>query len=164
MGGLRALGGLKWNSTLEKLTLKYCSIGALGGECVGKFVVRSSAVKDLSLRGNPLGPTGVAHVGEALAKNAYMQSIDLADTGFGVDLEAIESLRDGIESNDSLENVDINLNSLVPAGMQLLLELVRAKPKITRFEVYERIGEQAFKDMLAAVAENVKLQKKKKKK
>lgn len=156
--------GLKWNSTLEKLTLKYCNIGALGGECAGKFIVRSSAVKDLSLRGNPLGPTGVAHVGEALAKNAYLLQLDLADTGFGVDLEAIEALRDGIESNDSLEAIDINLNSLVPAGMQLLLELVRAKPKITRFDVYERIGEQAFKDMLDAVAENVKLQKKKKKK
>lgn len=156
--------GLKWNSTLHHLSLNYCDIGPIGGECVGKFIVRSSSVRELLLKGNALGPSGVTHIAHALAKNAYLTRLVLADTGFGVDLEAIEALRDGVESNDSLEAVDIDLNSLVPAGMGLLLDVVRSKPKLTQFTVYERISEQMYKDMLDAVANNVKLMKKKKKK
>eukprot|EP00758_Cryptobia_borreli_P003409 Tbor_TRINITY_DN3726_c1_g1::TRINITY_DN3726_c1_g1_i1::g.2453::m.2453 len=156
--------GLKWNSVLERLSLNYCKIGAIGGECIGKFIVKCSSVLTLSLKGNALGPIGITHIGHALATNAYLTKIDLSDTGFGVDLEAIEALRNGIESNDSLEAVDINLNSLVPTGMQMLLEVVRAKPKLVQFVVYERINVELFNEMLDAVANNVKLMKKKKKK
>lgn len=156
--------GLKWNSTLEKLSMKYNELGPIGGECVAKFIVRSSSVRDLSLRGNQLGPQGVTHIAKALAKNAYLTKIDLADTGFGIDLEAIEALRDGLESNDSLESVDINLNSLVPAGLQLLIEMLKTKPKLCEFQIYERISEALFKDALDTVQNNIKLMKKKKKK
>lgn len=156
--------GLKWNSTLQKLSLKYNDIGAVGGECIAKFVVRSSSVKELSLRGNTLGPQGVMHISKALAKNAYLTKIDLADTGFGIDLECIEALRDGIEANDSLESVDINLNSLVPAGLQLLVDVLKMKPQLVEFQIYERISETIFKDALDAVQNNIKTMKKKKKK
>jgi len=156
--------GLRWNSTLETLSLRYCDITSVGAECVAKFIIRSSSVKNLSLRGNPLGPVGMPHIARALAKNAYLTRIDLADTGFGIDLDAIESLRDGIESNDSLEAVDLNLNSLVPAGLQLLIDVLRTKPKLCEFHIYERISEVVFKDVLDTVAANIKLMKKKKKK
>ena len=156
--------GLKWNSTLEKLSMKYCDIGAVGGECIAKFIVRSSSVQDLSLRGNQLGPAGVTQIARALGKNAYLVRLDLADTGFGIDLEAIEALRDGLESNDSLEAVDLNLNSMVPAGLQLLIEMLKAKPKLCEFNVYERISEVVFKDALDTVQNNIKVMKKKKKK
>lgn len=155
--------GLKWNSTLEKLSMKYCSLGPIGGECVGKFIIRSSSVRELYLRGNQIGPHGVVQISRSLAKNAYLTKIDLADTGFGVDLEAIESLRDGLESNDSLESVDLNLNSMVPTGVQLLLEVLKTKPRLVQFEVFERIGEAVFRDVLDTVTNNAKLMKKKKK-
>jgi hypothetical protein len=156
--------GLKWNSTLEKLSMKYCDVGPIGGECVAKFIVRSSSVNDLSLRGNQLGPAGVTQIARALGKNAYLVRLDLADTGFGIDLEAIEALRDGLESNDSLEAVDVNLNSMVPAGLQLLIEMLKAKPKLCEFSIYERISEVVFKDALDTVQNNIKVMKKKKKK
>eukprot|EP00759_Apiculatamorpha_spiralis_P012131 PhF_6_TR19213/c0_g1_i1/m.28245 len=160
--GAQQLGdGLKWNSTLEKLSLHYCGIGPAGGEAIGMFVVRSSSVKDLQLRGNPLGPHGVMHISHALAKNAYLTKLDLADTSFGIDLEAVEALRDGMESNDTLESVDLHLNSIVPAGVSMLVEVIRAKPKIVKFEVYERIGEAVFKEVLQAVQANQKAAKKK---
>jgi Ran GTPase-activating protein (RanGAP) involved in mRNA processing and transport len=163
--GAAALGdGLKWNSTLERLSLKYCNIGPIGGECVGKLIVRSSSVRELFLRGNQIGPHGVIHVSRALSKNAYLVKLDLADTGFGIDLEAIETLRDGIESNDSLETVDLSMNSMVPTGVQLLLEMLKAKPKLTQFDISERMSEAVFKDVLDTIANNVKLMKKKKKK
>lgn len=162
-GAVNLGDGLKWNSTLEKLTMKYCDIREAGGEAVGKFIVRSSSVKDLSLRGNQLGPHGITHIAHALAKNAYLVRLDIADTGFGIDIEAIEALRDGMESNDSLEGVDMNYNSLVPAGAQLLLEMLKAKPKLVQFDVYERISEAVFKDVLDTVQANVKALKKRKK-
>jgi hypothetical protein len=156
--------GLKWNSTLEKVTMKYNEIGPIGGECIAKFIIRSSSVKELSLKGNPLGPQGVTHIAKALAKNAYLTKLDLADTGFGIDLEAIEALRDGLDSNDSLEGVDINLNSLVPAGLQLLIDMLKTKPKLCEFQIYERISETIFKDAMDTIQNNIKLMKKKKKK
>lgn len=155
--------GLKWNSTVEKLSLKYCNIGQLGGEAVGKFIVRSSSVKELYLRGNPLEAHGVTHIARSLAKNAYLVKLDLADTSFGIDLEAVEALRDGIESNDSLESVDLNLNSIVPAGVQLLLEMLRPKTKLTQFDIYERISDVVFRDVLDVVAQHQKEMKRKNK-
>jgi hypothetical protein len=163
--GATLLGeGAKWNSTLEKLSLQYCAIGEAGAVDVAKYIVRSSSIKDLSLRGNPLKPKGVTAIARSLAKNAYLVKLDLADTSFGIDLETIEALRDGIEGNDSLEHVDLNMNSLVPAGVQLLLEMLKTKPKLQQFLVYERISDVVFRDVLDALAANVKAMKKKKKK
>jgi hypothetical protein len=156
--------GLKWNSTLETLSMQHCGVGPEGGEMVAKYVVRSSSVKELSLRGNPLGPHGVTMIARSLAKNAYLVKLDLADTSFGIDLETIEALRDGIEGNESLEAVDLNYNSLVPAGIQLLLEMLKTKMKLQQFIVYERIGETLFFDMMDSVNVNIKAMKKKKKK
>eukprot|EP00760_Papus_ankaliazontas_P035219 PhM_4_TR7681/c0_g1_i1/m.74219 len=163
--GAQYLGdGLKWNSTLETLSLQYCGIGPIGGEALGTFVVRSSSVKDLRLRGNPLGPHGVTQIAHALAKNAYLTRLDLADTSFGIDLEAVEALRDGIESNDTLESLDLNLNSIVPAGVSMLVEIIPKKPKLTRMELYERIGQAVFNEAMTAITNNIKAQRKKGKK
>ena len=163
--GAAALGdGVKWNASLSKISLQYCDIGPAGGEAVSKFLVRSSSVQELALRGNPLGPTGVTAIGRSLAKNAYLTRLDLADTCFGIDIEAVEALRDGIEGNETLEAVDLDLNSIVPAGVQLLLETLKMKPKLTQFVMYERIGEAVYRDMLDTVAANLKAAKKKSRK
>lgn len=156
--------GLKWNCTLETLSMQYCGFGPEGGDMIAKYIVRSSSVKELSLRGNALGPHGVTQIARSLAKNAYLVNLDLADTSFGIDLETIEALRDGLEGNDSLETVDLNFNSMVPAGVQLLLEMLKSKPKLTRFVVYERLSEVVFKDIMDTAALNLKNSKKKKKK
>jgi hypothetical protein len=162
--GAAALGdGIKWNASLQKVSMQYCDIGPQGGEAVSKFFVRSSSVAELSLRGNPLGPSGVTAIGRSLAKNAYLTKLDLADTCFGIDIEAVEALRDGIEGNETLEHIDIDMNSIVPAGVQLLLETLKMKPKIVNFVVYERIGEAVYRDILDTVAANQKLAKKKSK-
>ena len=163
--GVGLLGdGLKWNSTLEVLSMQHCDVGPEGGELIGKYIVRSSSVKNLSVRGNPLGPHGVTHIARSLAKNAYLEELDLADTSFGIDLVAIEALRDGIEGNESLTAVDLNFNSLVPAGVQLLLEMLKPKHKITKFVLFERISEVVFKEVIDTLQNNQKMMKKKKKK
>jgi len=93
-----------------------------------------------------------------------LEELDLADTSFGIDLEAIEALRDGIEGNESLTAVDLNFNSLVPAGVQLLLEMLKPKHKITKFVLFERISEVVFKEVIDTLQNNQKMMKKKKKK
>lgn len=159
--GAAALGdGIKWNAALQKVSMQYCNIGPVGGEAVSKFFIRSSSIAELSLRGNPLGPSGVTAIGRSLAKNAYLTKIDLADTAFGIDIEAVEALRDGIEGNETLESVDLDLNAMVPAGVQLLLETLKMKPKLTQLVISERIGEAVYRDLLDTVAANVKAAKK----
>jgi Ran GTPase-activating protein (RanGAP) involved in mRNA processing and transport len=159
--GVAALGdGLKWNASLQFLSLQYCDIGPTGGEAVAKFFIRSSSVDTLSLRGNPLGPAGVAAIGRSLAKNAYLKNVDLADTCFGIDIEAVEALRDGVEGNETLESVNLDYNSVVPAGVQLLLETLKMKPKLVEFVVHERVGEAVYRDLLDTVAANQKAAKK----
>eukprot|EP01012_Entosiphon_sulcatum_P049455 TRINITY_DN68078_c0_g1_i1.p1 TRINITY_DN68078_c0_g1~~TRINITY_DN68078_c0_g1_i1.p1 ORF type:complete len:352 (-),score=104.51 TRINITY_DN68078_c0_g1_i1:46-1101(-) len=163
--GIAALGeGLKWNSSVAHLSLQYCGIGPSGGEAIAKTIIRSSSVRELFLKGNAIGPTGVIAVAHAVAKSMVLQKLDLSDNAFGIDLEAIEALRDGIESNDSLVWVDLHLNSMVPAGAAMLLEVLRAKPNITEFRIYERVGEQVFKDTVDTVSEHIKALKKGKKK
>jgi Ran GTPase-activating protein (RanGAP) involved in mRNA processing and transport len=144
--------------------LQYCGIGPDGGAALAACVVGASSVSDLSLQGNPLGPFGVTHIGRALAKNAYLKKLDLADTGFGLSLDAVEALRDGIEGNETLESVDIDLNTLVPNAAELLLDTLRTKPRLTQFIIHERVEEPVYREILDAAAANLKASKKKKKK
>ncbi|EPY29560.1 hypothetical protein STCU_04461, partial [Strigomonas culicis] len=74
--------GLKWNSTLQELSMQYCGITAEGASYLS-YVIKSTNVKELSLRGNPLGDEGAVLVGRALMVGTSIESIDLADTGFG---------------------------------------------------------------------------------
>ncbi|KAJ9448708.1 hypothetical protein DIPPA_02672 [Diplonema papillatum] len=148
--GAAALGeGLKWNSTVEVLKLEYCGIGWRGGEEIGKNIVRASSIKELHLKGNDLAAKGVQGVAQALAKNMTLTHLDLSDNCFGIHLDAIEALRDGIETNDSLTSIDLNLNSLVPAGATMLLEVLRTKPKIEVFHIYERVEDDLFEQIIA---------------
>lgn len=160
--GIELLGdGLKWNSTVAYLSLQYCSIGALGGESIAKYVLRSSSVKELYLKGNCIGSVGVMAISQSIAKNMVLNKLDISDNAFGIDIEALEALRDGIESNESLTYIDLGLNSMVPAGSAMLLEILKSKPNILDFRLYERANEDVFKDMLDTINANVKGAKKK---
>eukprot|EP01064_Diplonema_japonicum_P006432 TRINITY_DN14288_c2_g1_i1.p1 TRINITY_DN14288_c2_g1~~TRINITY_DN14288_c2_g1_i1.p1 ORF type:complete len:387 (+),score=71.05 TRINITY_DN14288_c2_g1_i1:48-1163(+) len=159
--GATALGeGLKWNSTLEILKLEYCGIGWKGGEEIGRNIVRASSLKELHLKGNNLGSKGIQGIAQALAKNMTLVHLDLADNCFGIHLEAVEALRDGIETNDSLTSIDLNLNSLVPAGATMLLEVLKTKPKIEVFHIYERVEDDLFEQIIAETKAHVDRKKK----
>lgn len=160
--GVAVLGdGLKWNSTVSYLSMQYCNIGAAGGEAIAKYIIRSSSVKELYLKGNCIGPQGVVAIAQSIAKNMVLTKLDLSDNTFGIDIEALETLRDGIESNESLTWIDLHLNSMVPAGAAMLLEVLKAKPNILEFRIYERSSEQLFKDVIDTLNANAKAAKKK---
>jgi len=160
--GVAVLGdGLKWNSTVSYLSLQYCNIGAPGGEAIAKYIIRSSSVKELYLKGNCIGPQGVIAIAQSIAKNMVLTKLDLSDNTFGIDIEALETLRDGIESNESLTWIDLHLNSMVPAGATMLLEVLKTKPNILEFRIYERSSEQLFKEVIDTLNLNVKAAKKK---
>lgn len=162
--GVEALGeGLKWNSSLEILKLEYCGIGWKGGEHVGKYIVRASSVKQLYLKGNNIGAKGLQGISGALARNMTLERLDLSDNCFGIHADALEALRDGIEANDSLTAIDLNLNSLVPPGAQMLLEVLKTKPKIKEFTVFERIEDELFTEIFNEVGNHASKGKKGKK-
>eukprot|EP01060_Flectonema_neradi_P020675 TRINITY_DN2819_c0_g2_i1.p1 TRINITY_DN2819_c0_g2~~TRINITY_DN2819_c0_g2_i1.p1 ORF type:complete len:400 (+),score=52.76 TRINITY_DN2819_c0_g2_i1:78-1202(+) len=159
--GVIALGdGLKWNSTLEILKLEYCGIGWRGGEDIGRNIVRASSIKELHLKGNHLGAKGVQAISQALAKNMTLLHLDISDNCFGIHLDAIESLRDGIEANDTLTSVDLNLNSIVPAGVTMLLEVLRTKQKIEVFHIYERVESDIFEQIIQETKAHAEKKKK----
>jgi len=161
--GVFLLGeGMKWNSSISYLSLQYCGIGAAGGGAIGKFILGSSSVKELYLKGNALGPKGITSIAQSLAKNMVIAKLDLSDNSFGIDIESLEALRDGIESNESLTSVDLHLNSIIPAGGKLLIEVLKAKTNILEFRVYERTSEDVFKEVIDTLTANVKAAKKKK--
>mmetsp|Transcript_40310 Transcript_40310/g.72021 ORF Transcript_40310/g.72021 Transcript_40310/m.72021 type:complete len:334 (-) Transcript_40310:1504-2505(-) len=160
--GVAMLGdGLKWNSTVAYLSMQYCNIGAAGGEAIAKYIIRSSSVQELYLKGNSIGTLGVIAISQALAKNTTLTKLDLSDNTFGIDIEAIEALRDGIESNESLTWLDLHLNSMVPTGAAMLLEVLKNKPTILEFRIYERTSEALFRDVIDTVNTNIKSSKKK---
>eukprot|EP01002_Notosolenus_urceolatus_P003889 NODE_2028_length_1221_cov_38.075085_g1684_i0.p1 GENE.NODE_2028_length_1221_cov_38.075085_g1684_i0~~NODE_2028_length_1221_cov_38.075085_g1684_i0.p1 ORF type:complete len:340 (+),score=103.02 NODE_2028_length_1221_cov_38.075085_g1684_i0:115-1134(+) len=163
--GLLLMGdGLKWNSTLQVLNLAYCNIGDPGGEAVAKFVIRSSGVQTLVLRGNNIGPAGLTEIAHSLAKNLSLTSLDLADNQFGIDLQAVESLRDALEANDKLTSLDLHLNSLIPRATESLLEVVKLKQNLLDLKLYERCQEEVFTDLLGTLDVNKKADAKAKKK
>ena len=126
----------------------------------GRNIVRASSVQELFLKGNSLGAKGVKGISQALAKNMTLTHLDLSDNCFGIHLEAIEAIRDGLESNDSLTSVDLNLNSMVPAGTTMLLEVLRTKPKIEVFSIYERVQDDLYEQILAEAKSHADKKKK----
>eukprot|EP00669_Euglena_mutabilis_P005538 TRINITY_DN17038_c0_g1_i1.p1 TRINITY_DN17038_c0_g1~~TRINITY_DN17038_c0_g1_i1.p1 ORF type:complete len:348 (+),score=107.52 TRINITY_DN17038_c0_g1_i1:46-1089(+) len=158
--GAAGLGaGLKWNSGIARLSLQYCGIGSQGGEALAKTILRAGSVKELQLKGNRLGPAGVIAFATALPRNVALATLGLADNGFGIDSEALEALRDGIEGNDSLTALDLSLNALVPAGSALLLEALAAKPRITALRLPERTDPAAFREALEAATSHARAAK-----
>ncbi|KAH8620180.1 putative Leucine Rich repeat [Trypanosoma vivax] len=47
---------VRWNGTLEELSLQHCGIESPGAEAIAEGVLSCSNVRSLSLRGNALGP------------------------------------------------------------------------------------------------------------
>eukprot|EP00818_Percolomonas_sp_WS_P007855 CAMPEP_0117449266 /NCGR_PEP_ID=MMETSP0759-20121206/7855_1 /TAXON_ID=63605 /ORGANISM="Percolomonas cosmopolitus, Strain WS" /LENGTH=344 /DNA_ID=CAMNT_0005241733 /DNA_START=107 /DNA_END=1142 /DNA_ORIENTATION=+ len=157
--------GVSWNPTLQVLSLKYCGIGAEGAETIATEVIgKSQSIVDLDLQGNPLSPKGVASIGKAL-KETKLQKLSLADTSFGQSVNAIRALADGIQANATLTDLNLHLNTLEPQGAEFLLNILKEQKTLSSLKLYEfqqKIPNELFKELLAAVAANKTTKGKKK--
>lgn len=80
-GAQAIASGVIWNPTLQILSLKYCNIGEEGGISIGSEIIgKSQSLKELDLQGNPLGPAGIAAIGDGLKTAKKLEKINLVNS------------------------------------------------------------------------------------
>ena len=95
----------------------------------------------LSLKGNELGPEGVASIADAMNVNTTLTSINLADTGMGNDPISRDAMRVCLVRHPTLTELDLNLNAIGAEGGQMLLEVLAVNSNIVKCGVFERLGQ-----------------------
>jgi len=164
--GVAALtDGLRWNGCLEILSLQYCGIGAYGASALAQDVVANEycIVKDLSLKGNALGPEGVAAIADGLKVNRCLLKLSLADTQMGNSIVPRDALRDALIQHPVIEEIDLNLNTIGNEGGAMLLEVLELNKNIKNVGVFERLG-LLYREIKDKADENGSKKKKGKKK
>lgn len=162
--GVAALcNGLRWNGTLQHLSMQYCSITSQGAGAVASGVIKGSNVKVLSLRGNPIKDDGIVDIGRALGVGTNIEVLDLADTCFGTKPETVEVLCEGMETSISLKNVNLDLNTVAPASAQAILSAVRKNTNLAELVLSDRVDSEVYKEILDAVVDNYRKNNKAKK-
>ena len=116
--------------TLNKVSLRFCDIGDVGAEALGKWIALDSCkVKEILLNGNRIGPPGAAAIGEYLGRNKSLVRLDLADNLFGFDHDCLMALHDGIKACPTLQGINMFNHFECPPGIdQKFLELTQNKP------------------------------------
>lgn len=162
-GARNLCDALRWNSSLHTLSLQYCQIEGLGGAALASCAIKGSNVATLLLKGNCLGASGVCALGTALCTGNQIQELDLADTGFGASADAIETLCEGLETNQSLTSLNLDLNTLLSSGPQSIVTALRKSDRIVSLVLSERTNPEVYGEILDILAANRKLAKSKKK-
>eukprot|EP00658_Telonema_sp_P-2_P033966 TRINITY_DN24839_c0_g1_i2.p1 TRINITY_DN24839_c0_g1~~TRINITY_DN24839_c0_g1_i2.p1 ORF type:complete len:325 (+),score=81.48 TRINITY_DN24839_c0_g1_i2:63-1037(+) len=164
--GVAALtDGLRWNSCLEVLSLEYCGIGAYGASALAQDIIANDycVLKDLDLKGNGLGPEGVAAIADGLKVNKTLITLSLADTQMGDNMVPREALREALLQHPVLEGIDLNLNNIGPEGGGMLLEVLSQNKNLKNVGVFERLG-ALYREIKDKADENGSKKKKKGKK
>jgi len=164
--GVAALtDGLRWNCCLEVLSLEYCGIGAYGASALAQDVIANEycALKEVNLKGNSLGPEGVAAIADGLKVNKSVIKLCLTDTQMGNSIVPRDALRDALLQHTVIEEIDLGLNTIGPEGGGMLLEVLAINKNIKQVGVYEGLG-ILYKEIKEKAAENASKKKKGKKK
>jgi Ran GTPase-activating protein (RanGAP) involved in mRNA processing and transport len=75
--------GLRTNSTLYQLHVKFCGITAEGGQYIAEILSNArSQLQQLYLDGNKIGGTGLFHVCRGLMFNSVLQKLSIRDIMF----------------------------------------------------------------------------------
>lgn len=164
-GGAQELcAGLQWNSSVTSLSMQYCGIGETGAGHIASRVVKESNVAVLSLRGNPIGDKGVEEVAKAICVSSKVEEVDLADTAFTGDGDAVLALCEAIEGPAVLRVVDVDLCTLNPSAGECLLKSFQASRHVTAVRVSERTDPAVYKQLAELSATRSQAGKKKGKK
>lgn len=163
--------GLSTNSTLKKLSLKYCNIDKDGGKPIAEMLsFKKNCLISLDLTCNQLGGIGLANICQGIGKNTCLKTFRYADNHLNSteeDLRAIECFASALVNHPSLIAVDLLHNNIGNKGGSLLLPVVQKNKHITTFKIdagmEEELYMQLFKISVPASKSGKKNQKKKKK-
>ncbi|KAG5484692.1 hypothetical protein CUR178_07285 [Leishmania enriettii] len=154
--------GLQWNSTLTSLSLQYCGISSVGAGDIASRIVKESNVLVLSLRGNAIGDKGVEEVAKAICVSSKLEDIDLADTAFTGEANAVLALCEAIECGAALRVVDVDMCTVTPGASECLLKSLQASKHATTLRVSERTDPAVYKQIVGISATRSHAGKKKK--
>ncbi len=153
--------GLSWNPSIANLSLKYCNITENGGVVIGNEMIgKNQSLVSLNLQGNPIGPNGIIQIGQNLPKHPKLESLNLADTAFGSSKEAVIELATGIQQNELLAALNLNLNKLDEEAARKLLEVVQNKPNLKSLILFEEMSTSLFVEFMEAIKKNKGAKKK----
>lgn len=157
--------GLCSNSTLKKLSLRYCGIDENGGKSICNILSSPKiAIDSLNLSGNQLGGKGLSEMCPGIIANSKLQSLNLSDNNIRPkDVQEIKHFSDAIKGHKSLAEINLLYNNVGVEGGLALLEGIEGNKLITSF-IADTLLPNDIYSALNRVATKAKGKKKKAKK
>lgn len=150
--GIEALSkGLKTNSTLKKLSVRYCGIDKSGGKPIADVLsFKKTALLFLDVSHNQLGGLGLFDMCDGLSENTSLKTLRLAENAIGQsddDLMALGKFGGILVKHASIVSVDLLFNHIGTQGGNLLLPAVAGNTRITEFKVDPRMDNALFQSL-----------------
>ena len=155
--GLAALcKGLTTNSTLKKLSVRYCNIDERGGKPVGEILrYKRTGLISLDLTSNRLGCSGLRDISDGMVENTSLITLRLGDISVGQsddDAKALGLFAGVLVKHPTIVAIDIMHNHIGDKGGNLLLPAVTENSRITDFKVDSRMDSELFKTLFRVSA------------
>jgi Ran GTPase-activating protein (RanGAP) involved in mRNA processing and transport len=167
--GLKNLSkGLAMNSTLKRLSLRYCDInGNTTKESLSSILeFKKTELISLDLTGNLLRGNGLMEISNSLAKNNTLQSLLLADNCITeTDIDAIQAFSQTISIAATLMQVDLSANAIGDLGGQVIADGLKSNNTIKSFKVDTSLSTDVYNSIFRqeVIEKTVKKKKKTKK-
>jgi hypothetical protein len=147
--------GLRTNSTLKKLSLRYCDLDEESGAPLGEVLsFGKCGLNILDLMGNNMRGQGLKDLMPGFRRNVSLTTFIIADNNIGgdanVDLEGLQDLCTVCCTHPTLTSLDLNYNRIGQSGADLLLPLVdpiNGNKKVTSIKVDSTLPDEIFKKL-----------------
>ena len=145
---------LKYNASLETLSLDGNGIGDDGADALGECLKYNKSLTTLDLSDNEIGGNGAAALGECLKYNKSLTTLDLSDNE--IDDDGAAALGECLKYNKSLTMLNLKFTIRGDDGAAALGECLKYKKSLTTLDLSDnKIGD----DGAAALGECLKYNK-----
>ena len=166
--GMAAIAkGLCSNTTLKRLSLRYCQLDEEAGDSLCKMLSSPKiAINVLDLTGNRLSGKGLGDMCPGLSVNSTIQKLYLSDNNImssEVDVQGIKQFSNVIKEHKSLTEVNLLYNIIGVEGGLALADGLEGNKQISSFMVDTTLPPDIY-SALNRIASKGKSKKKKSKK
>ena len=158
--GLMALGeSLKRNRGLNTLNISYCCIDDQGMKSLASALEMNGSLEELDLRGNyAVTSIGLMALGESLKRNKGLKTLNISYCC--IDDQGMKSLASALETNGSLEELDLSRNvAITGIGHMALGESLKRNRGLKTLNIsFCCIDDQGMKSLASALEMNGSLE------